>query len=154
MTQTIGEALRTCGVSAPGGPAPPGDLPPPPYVGNGHLWVGVWPHGLVIVPPGNIGRDGSMRAKFMWFRGRGAHGLLDIGGSEANSGAAVRGRTHGYGLRGFNASSIFFPGPGCYHVTGMAGAAQLTFTTLVRSCSVRRQLPRAWRKDLAIWCRA
>jgi hypothetical protein len=90
--------------------------------------------------------------KFMWWRGSGAHGVLRITGQEIASHAPVRGRTFGYGYSGFNASSIFFPGQGCYRVTGSAGGAALTFVTLVRTCSVLPQLPHAQRKRFATWC--
>ncbi|MGN6380912.1 MAG: hypothetical protein ACTHNU_18310, partial [Gaiellales bacterium] len=108
--------------------------------------------GLVIVPPGDISRRGSLRMKFMWWRGRGARGLLHISGSEIASGRAIHARTFGYGYSGFNASSIFFPGQGCYRVTGTAGRSELTFVTLVRTCSVLPSLPPARRRSLAGWC--
>ena len=48
----------------------------------------------------------------------------------------MRGRTDGYGLTGFNASSIFFSSQCCYRVVGSAGGVTLSFVTLVRTCSV------------------
>jgi len=150
--QSVAEALRACTVSTPGGPTPPAGLPPAPYIGNGRVWVGLWPHGLVIVPRSNIGRDGELRMKFMWWRGSTARGLLHISGNDVASGAPLRARSRGYGLAGFNASSIFFPGPGCYRVTGRAGGARLTFVTLVRTCSALPQLPPSWRQRYSTWC--
>jgi hypothetical protein len=107
---------------------------------------------LVIVPPGDERRDGLLRMKFMWWRGTGAHGALSITGHEIASRASVRARTFGYGESGFNPSSIFFPGPGCYRVTGSAGGTTLTFVTLVRTCSVLPELPRRQRQSFAGWC--
>ena len=150
-------ALGDCPVTPPRGPRPPAGLPPGPYIGNGRLWVGLWPHGLVIVPPDDIGRDGSLRMKFMWWRGSTVHSILRISGSQLEAGGMVRGRTAGYGLTGFNASSIYFPGQGCYRVTGRAAGAALSFVTLVRTCSVLPELSRRQRDALAIstnWCPA
>ena len=148
-------ALSECPVTPPGGPRPPTGLPPRPYVGDGRLWVGLWPRGLVIVPPDNISPDGVLRMKFMWWRGSSVHGVLHISGSQLHGSGFVRGRTAGYGLTGFNPSSIYFPHQGCYRVTGRAGGARLSFVTLVRTCSVLPELTRRQRKALAIsknWC--
>lgn len=148
-------ALGACPVTPPGGPRPPTALPPRPNLGNGRLWVGLWPRGLVIVPPGDVRRGRVLRMKFMWYRGAEAHGVLHISGSRLDDGGAVRGRTAGYGLTGFNASWIFFPGQGCYRVTGRAGGATLSFVTLVRTCSVLPELsPRRRRVLTKNWCAA
>src|SRR5215470_17574149 len=77
--QPLATALHECSATSPGGPTPPGGvLPPAPYIGNGRLWVGLWPDGLVVVPPGDVRPDGSLRMKFMWVRGPGIHGILRI----------------------------------------------------------------------------
>ena len=147
--------LSDCRVTPPRGPRPPTGLPPRPYIGNGRLWVGLWPHGLVIVPPDDIGRRGVLRMKFMWWRGSTVHGILRISGSQLGAGGVVRGRTAGYGLTGFNASSIYFSGQGCYRVTGRAAGAALSFVTLVRTCSVLPELTRRQRNALSKnWCPA
>lgn len=66
-TAPLSVALDACAVTVPSGPPPPTPLPPAPFIGNGRLWAGLWPHGLVIVPEGDI-----ERMKFMWWRGPGA----------------------------------------------------------------------------------
>ena len=148
-------ALGACPVTPPGGARPPTVLPPRPRLGNGRLWVGLWPRGLVIVPPGDVGRGRVLRMKFMWYRGSQVHGLLHISGSRLDNRGTVWGRTAGYGLTGFNASWIFFPGQGCYRVTGTAGGAALSFVTLVRTCSVLPELsPRRRRILTKGWCPA
>ena len=150
-------ALSDCPVTTPRGRRPPTGLPPRPYIGNGRLWVGLWPHGLVIVPPDDIGRRGVLRMKFMWWRGSSVHGMLGISGSQLDAGGVARGRTAGYGLTGFNASSIYFSRQGCYRVTGRAAGAALSFVTLVRTCSVLPELTRRQRNALSIsknWCPA
>ena len=130
-----------------------------PYIGNGRLWAGLWPRGLVIVPPDNISRRGVLRMKFMWYRGSSVHGVLHISGSQLDADGGVRGRTAGYGLTGFNASSIYFSGQGCYRVTGRAGEAALSFVTLVRTCSVLPELSPRQRRVVSKyvsknWCPA
>jgi hypothetical protein len=110
---------------------------------------------LVVVPPDDIGRAGVLRMKFMWWRGSTVHGVLHISGSRLHGGGVVRGRTAGYGLTGFNPSSIYFPGQGCYRVTGRAAGGALSFVTLVRTCSVLHELTRRRRNALSIsknWC--
>jgi hypothetical protein len=120
--------------------------------------VGLWPRGLVIVPADDISWGGVLRMKFMWYRGWGVRGVLHISGSQIDADGVVRGRTAGYGLTGFNASSIYFTGQGCYRVTGKAGGATLSFVTLVRTCSVLPELsPRQRKAILRIsnnWCPA
>ena len=181
-------ALNACPVTPPGGPRPPTGLPPAPYAGNGQLWVGLWPHGLVVVPPDDISRRGVLRMKFMWYRESSVHGVLHINGSQLDAddtghehartvAASLNGIPHslvqgrleaphsdasdhlaaGYGLTGFNASSIFFSGQGCYRVTGRAGGASLSFVTLVRTCSVLHELSPRQRKAISKnlaknWC--
>jgi hypothetical protein len=88
----------------------------------------------------------------MWLRGPSVHGVLHISGSELVSGTSVRARSAGYGSTGFNASSIYFPGDGCYRVTGRAGGAELTFVTLVRTCEVLPELGPTLRAHYATWC--
>jgi hypothetical protein len=112
---------------------------------------------LVIVPPDDIGPRGVLRMKFMWWRGSTVHGLLHISGSQLDANGSARGRTAGYGLTGFNASSVYFSGQGCYRVTGRAAGQALSFVTLVRTCSVLPELSRRQRDALSIsksWCPA
>jgi hypothetical protein len=148
-------ALEDCPVTPPGGPRPPRGLPPAPYTGDGQLWVGLWRRGLVVVPPDDIGRRGVLGMKFMWNRGPDVRGMLHITGSQLDGDGAVRGRTAGYGLTGFNPSAIYFTQQGCYRVTGRAGGANLSFVTLVRTCSVLPELPTRRRQALTkSWCPA
>jgi hypothetical protein len=120
------------------------------WFGNGKLWTVLWPEGMVFVPPDDIRRDGTLVMKFPWWRGRGVRGPLSITGEELAIGVAVSARTGGYGLTGFNASSITFPVAGCYGVTGRAGDVALSFVTLVRPCSALLDLPSPSRKRYAI----
>jgi hypothetical protein len=90
--------------------------------------------------------------KFPWWRGPGVSGYLRISGQEIVAQRPVAARTAGYGLTGFNASAIFFPTEGCYRITGRAGGAEITFVTLVRTCSVLPELPTVERRRLAAGC--
>jgi hypothetical protein len=130
--------------------APPGEAPSADYLGDGKLFVGLWPKGLVFVPPDNVEPDGYLGMKFMWWRGSGVRGHLSIHGNETTSSAAVRVNIPDYGLTGFQSSAIFFPVAGCYKVTGEADDAEITFVTLVRPCSALVELPAEEREAYAI----
>ena len=115
--------------------------------------MGLWPAGLVVVPPDDIDRRGVLGMKFMWYRGAGVRGILHITGSQLDGDGAVHGHTAGYGLTGFNASAVYFSRQGCYRVTGTVGDADLSFVTLVRTCSVLPELPPRRRQALSKhWC--
>ena len=147
---TLADAMRACPVTPPNGSPPPGGGRDRFYLGRDGLWTVLWPHGLVVVPPDDIGRDGVLGMKFPWWRGPGVRGYLHITGNDVGSGVPVSARTAGYGRTGFNASAVFFPEEGCYRITGRAGEAELTFVTLVRTCSVLGELPREQRKRYTI----
>jgi hypothetical protein len=149
---TLADAMRACPVTRPNGSRPPG-AGGGRFVGGDGLWTVLWPHGLVLVPKENVGPGGALEMKFPWWRGSGVRGTLDITGEDVGTHRPVSARTAGYGLTGFNASAIVFPGEGCFRVTGRAGTGELTFVTLVRTCSVLPELPRGERRRLAQWCR-
>jgi len=99
--------------------------------GNADLWVGaLWPHGIVIVSPDNVGPGGELSMKFGWYRL--TSGYLTITGQRLDGSAPpASGQTSGYGLTGFNASGVIFPTEGCWQVTGRVGRVTLTFVTFV-----------------------
>src|SRR5919197_18362 len=113
-------ATAACPVTMGNGVTPPGEAPSPDYYGAGHLIVVLWPDGVVYIPAANVDADGTMWMKFPWWRGEGVSGHLRIHGQERSTGAAIRSDFSHYGLTGFQASGIGFPGPGCYEVTGEA----------------------------------
>jgi hypothetical protein len=147
---TLAEALRACPVTVGNGSSPPGVPSDRTFFGGDGLWTVLWPHGLVVVPADDIGRDGTLGMKFPWWRGPGVRGYLHIQGEEIGSGLPIGASTAGYGRTGFNASGLTFPQEGCYRVTARAGAAELTFVTLVRTCEVLRELPPQQRKRYVI----
>jgi hypothetical protein len=78
-----------------------------------------------------IEADGSIRAKFGWWRD--GHAKPVITGLRLDAHAAPL-RAHvpdGYGS-GFQATALTFPTTGCWRVTGRFGRAHLTFTLLVK----------------------
>jgi hypothetical protein len=132
VTQSV-DATRasTCATTLPNGETPPAERPSPGHHGNGQLWVSLWSDGVVVFQPGGSGfvlPDGSLQMKFPWWRG--VAGPLTISGRRIDANAPPLGAyiPHGYGDSGFQATSLIFPTPGCWEVTGRAGEASLTFT--------------------------
>lgn len=92
------------------------------------------PQGKVIFKPGGPGfimRDGALSMKFGWNRKR--PGQLTISGRRLDGDAPpMRARIpDGYRDSGLQPTSLVFPTPGCWEVTGHLGADSLTFVTLV-----------------------
>lgn len=127
-------SLPPCAVTLPNGSTPPGEQPSPDYYGNGQLWTGLWPKGMVIFEPdgpGTIAADGSLGMKWWWWRG--VEGQLTIEGRRLDAPAPPLQADipEGYGNIGFQAAGLIFPTEGCWEVTGKVGAAELTFVMLV-----------------------
>ena len=141
-----------CPVTRPNGAPPPeGEAPDGNWLGNGRLSTVLWPKGMVVVPPDGVEPDAGLGMKFPWWRAPDVHGALHITGHELTLGLVVRADIpEGYGDTGFQASGIVFPVEGCYQVTGQAGGAQLTFVTMVRSCSAIAEMPPAERARYSI----
>jgi len=143
-------SARPCFVTSPNGLTPPGEARSKLNFGNGRVWTVLWPNGLVLVPPDDIGQDGSLVMKFPWWRGPGVHGHLHIRGHELILGVPVRADASGYGTTGFNASGIVFPVEGCDRIRGEADGAVLSFVTMVRPCAALAELSPSQRRDYAI----
>lgn len=131
------ESNVECAVTTPNSVAAGEDNPDPASFGNAQVSVGplgVWPDGTVIFKPGGAGfitRDGSLGMKFGWRRG--VSGQLRIEGHRIDAVAPpLRSEVpSGYGDRGFQATYVIFPTPGCWEVTGRVGDANVTFITKV-----------------------
>jgi hypothetical protein len=121
-------AFDPCPITHANGSQPPGSTFGSEFHGNGAIWVGLWPSNVVVAEPE---ADGSIEAKFGWWRG--VTGKLRIEGRRLDATAPpLRGEVpDGYGDTGFQASGIDFPTEGCWEVTGRVGDASLTFVTLV-----------------------
>jgi hypothetical protein len=125
-----------CAVTKPNGIVAGGEHDANSY-GNPHVSVGpfgLWPDGTVVFKPGGPGfvtRDGSLGMKFGWMRG--VPGSLRIEGRRLDApGPPLRAEVpNGYDDLGFQATSVIFPAPGCWEVTGRVGAASVTFVTMV-----------------------
>lgn len=129
---------KPCPVTSPGGELPRASRGF--NYGNGRLAVVLWPKGNLVagaLPDGSsyaeINPDGSIEAKLGWWRS--APGRLAITGKRLDGPApALRAAVpSGYGSRGFQASGVTFPTPGCWRVVGSAGRARLTFVVRVRA---------------------
>jgi hypothetical protein len=75
--------------------------------------------------------DGSLAMKFPWWRG--VKGKLSIEGRrlDASAGPLRASIPDGYGDTGFQATSLIFPTPGCWEVSGKVGKVTLTFVVQV-----------------------
>ena len=136
-----------CQVTAPNGVAA-GDQGNLNSHGNRQISVGpfgLWPDGTVIFRPGGPGfmtPDGALGMKFGWERG--VRGHLRIEGRRLDAPATpLRSEFSNYGDRGFQATYVIFPTPGCWEVTGRVGDASVTFVTKV----VKIGDGPSWRRD-------
>lgn len=124
--------LSGCPVTEPNGSLALGQLPSPSIHGNGSLWVGLWRDGIILAHPRMIRADGSISAKFGWWRG--LVGPLRIDGRRLDAAAPPAGASipDGYAPSGFQSSGVLFPTEGCWEVTGRVADASLSFVVLVR----------------------
>ena len=137
QTPTTAASVNTpqgCQVTLPNGSVPPSENPSPLFYGNTVLWTSLWSQGQVKFGPGNpgeIGADGSLSIKWSWWRG--VQGNLAIEGKRLDGTAPPLKAVvpDGFGLTGYQASTLIFPTDGCWQVTGRVGAPSLTFVTLV-----------------------
>jgi hypothetical protein len=121
-------AVDPCPITRPNESEPPGSTFGAEFHDNGSIWVGMWDSNVVVW---ESEADGSIGAKFGWWRG--VPGRLRIEGRRLDAPAPPL-TAHvpdGYGESGFQATGITFPTEGCWEVTGRVGDASLTFVTLV-----------------------
>jgi hypothetical protein len=86
-----------------------------------------------------IERDGSIRTKLGWWRGR--PGELVITGRRLDAPAPpllAHSSSIGYGPRGFQPSGLIFPTVGCWKVTGTLPRAKLVFVVKVTKINESR----------------
>ena len=137
-------ASRVCKVTSANGSTPPGQTADPGWHGLGGLWTYLGPKSTIVAtrdpakrPEGTlVGRvqsDGSIYAKFPWFRDRRAWGKLTIRGSPLYGRSARL--TAKLGARGANASfipsSLIFGRTGCWKVSAQSGKASLSLVMRV-----------------------
>jgi hypothetical protein len=99
--------------------------------GNGELWVGLMPHGVVRATVDDLNQRGEVVMKFPWDRA--VRGRLHITGRRIDREAPpLRSHVPDYGLTGFQSTALTFPTVGCWEVTGrVASQTSLTFVTRV-----------------------
>ena len=139
-----------CEVTKPNGIAAGYAQPAPDSYGNQKVSVGpfgLWPEGTIVFKPdgpGFVTRSGALGMKFGWLRG--VLGKLRIEGRRLDGEAPpLRSEVpDGYGDRGFQATYLIFPTPGCWEVTGRVGDASVTFVTKV----VKIGEGPSWRPDV------
>lgn len=114
--------LGGCPVTHPNGRNPPGTRESSLFHGNGRLFTSLPPRGVFETAPEMISATGTIRLKFPWWRA--VHGRLHLTGWRYGRKAqSIRTQVpDGYGLDGFQATSLFFRGPGCWVVNGRVGA--------------------------------
>ncbi|HSE20603.1 MAG TPA: hypothetical protein VLB68_03070 [Pyrinomonadaceae bacterium] len=126
-----------CEVTKPNDVAAGEEKPARDSYGNREVSVGpfgLWPDGTIEFKPGGAGfvtRSGALGMKFGWMRG--VSGELKITGRRLDAEAPpLRSQVPaGYGDRGFQATYLIFPTPGCWEVTGHVGDSSVTFVTKV-----------------------
>jgi hypothetical protein len=126
-----------CEITKPNDIAAGADKPARGSYGNSDVSVGpfgLWPDGTIVFKPGGAGfvtPNGSLGMKFGWMRG--VAGKLKITGRRLDADAPpLRSAVpDGYGDRGFQATYLVFPTPGCWEVTGRVGDSSVTFVTKV-----------------------
>jgi hypothetical protein len=111
--------------------------------GTANLRVQLWPHGTLVAgrfPDGGsmaaIRRDGSISAKFAWWRGESAglvgHKLVITDRRLDAPVKPLRGEVpDGYGSLGIQPTGLIFSTVGCWRVTGRQGPFSLTFVVRV-----------------------
>jgi hypothetical protein len=124
-------APRSCAVTLPNATRTPYDPARGSYIGNGWIWVSVYPFDVVTAKRSDVRADGAIAIKYPWYR-RAAGRQLHISGRRLDASARpLRAEIpRGYGAN-FQASEIIFPLEGCWRVTGRVGDRRLTFITLV-----------------------
>lgn len=117
---------------------PPESVPPSFNYGNARIAVAlVPPNGKLVAgrlasggKRATINADGSLRAKFGWWRAGRTKPIITGRRLDAHA-APMKARVpDGYG-NGFQATVLTFPTTGCWRITGSFHQTQLTFTMLV-----------------------
>lgn len=128
----------SCHVTLPNGNLPPAEVTAPytpanhAFFGNGDLWVVMWWENGVIRAGIDAGvmQPGGVSIKTPWVQGPDSKGDLKIVGRRLDGPAPAINQEEGAG-EGFHPTGIVYPTPGCWQITGNAGATSLTFTVWV-----------------------
>lgn len=138
--RSAGQRVRACVVTAvKRATRPPASVPASFNYGNASIAVALSPlNGRVVagrLPGGGyraeIRKDGTIDAKYGWWRSRAKPKLRTSGHRLDASAPPLRASIPDGYDRGFQATGLFFPTAGCWRVTGRVGTATLAFTVLV-----------------------
>ena len=106
------------------------------WYGNGALWVGVPAQGILpALHPYGTRWAAEWGTKFPWWRvipGRLMIAARSLDGPSAGFHSQV---PVGYGRTGFTPSGLYWPGPGCWQVTGTISGHSLTLVAWVETFS-------------------
>lgn len=127
-------APRSCPITLANAHSAPQNEWTGPTLGNGWIWVNLYPWNVVLAEPRYVDARG-ITVKFGWYRKR-TGARLTITGQRLDAIAppARVGVPSGYQSH-FQASGITFPTPGCWKVTGHVAGKSLSFVTLVLKVS-------------------
>jgi hypothetical protein len=157
-------------VTIPNGRAPAEEQPGPNHHGNGELFTFLSVNGIVAgigrdgqrtatpaelrvagltdadvrdaLVSNDVGPDGSVAIKFPWWRGTGVVGPLRIQGRRLDrKDDLLRAEIPNARNTGFEATTVIFPGAGCWQIVATAGRGSLRVVVLVVNAVPRR--PRA-----------
>lgn len=121
-------AAAKCPTTRPNGKTPPGEARSADHHGNGTYWTAFRP--LIVLGPGDAGRDGWRGEKFPWWMAGSSRFSLQ---AQRLYRHAPRARAHipsGYTGQ-FQASALYFPAPGCWKITAGSGPTRLSIVVLV-----------------------
>ena len=109
---------------------------------QGSLWVQLWPYGITLVGKSDVASNGWLEVKVPWYRF--AKGRLTISAARLDKPSAPA-RSHvftGYGLTGFQASTVSFPSEGCWKIVGTVDRTKLSYVTIIlRTRTVHQETP-------------
>jgi hypothetical protein len=124
-------STNSCQGTAPNGIGPKGVTNAVGYYGNEALSVYLGQNGRTITfkpdGPGEVLSDGSLSMKFQWHRN--VPGALTVEGRRLDASVSPMHATvaAGYGQIGVQPTTLTFPTPGCWEITGHLGDASLRF---------------------------
>ena len=123
-------ATKTCPATIPNGRTPPSIQSSPNLHGNGPLSARLPPVGVLEVKPDDVGPDGSIAEKMIWYTA-GVFGDLEVQMTRLDRTEPPRLVETVSGSGGSWAARLSFGGEGCWRINGRMGDISLTFVVEV-----------------------